>query len=131
MRKSLALSAGFLALVLVAAAGCASSGSTATTSTAASMDASAFPISITVDNNLRELKPATVTIIGPNVQKILGPVDSGRRRTFSYTGRAGTYAFQYRTTSPNDPIVVSQQVQIAGAMGFTWHLASNSLVEGQ
>jgi ABC-type transport system substrate-binding protein len=127
MRKRFALTASVMAFVLVAA-GCASSGSS---SAAAAEAGPTFPISITVDNNLQGLKPVTVTIVRPGGGKILGTVDSGRRRTFSYDATAGTYSFNFRTTTPTDPVVTSTQVQIAGPITYTWHLASNTLVEGQ
>jgi hypothetical protein len=134
MRNRFARAAGVLAFVVAAAGGCASSGATSTSSTASEVGGggATFPVTIIVDNNLQNLRAVTAYVtVGSSGRKTLGNVESNRKKEFTYQGTGSTYRLYARTTSRTDPEIVSDPVQISGAMTITWHLASNTLVAGQ
>jgi hypothetical protein len=134
MRTRFALTNTILALVFVAA-GCASSGASSTGASAAAAGP-ASPISIVVDNNTTGLNAFTISISKSNGSagnKTLGPVDAGRKKTFSYDATEGNYQLIAKRAGapPTEQPLTSQVLQINGPTTITWHLQTNTIVEGQ
>jgi hypothetical protein len=135
MRTRFALTNTILALAFVVA-GCASSGATSTGGSTAAASGPASPISIVVDNNTTGLNAFTISISksnGGSGNKVLGPVDAGRRKTFSYDATEGNYQLIAKRAGapPTEQPLTSQVIQINGATTVTWHLQTNTIVEGQ
>ncbi len=128
MRKRFALAASVLALVILVAGACAS-GSTATTSTAAANAGPNFPISVMVDNGLSGLQGVTVSITRESGgRRLLGPVDSGKKKTFTYEASSGVYQLLARRGA-GDEDIVSEKFRVDATANITWRLPSNTLIQ--
>jgi hypothetical protein len=111
--------------------GCASTASTSSTASDVGGGSATFPVVIVVDNNLPNLKAVSAYVsVGNGGRKLLGQVESNRKKEFTYQGTASTYKLYAKTNSAGDAEIVSDPVQIGGAMAMTWHLSSNTLVPG-
>jgi hypothetical protein len=126
MRKRFALASSVLTLVLIVAGACAS-GSTATQNTAAVADGPAMTQSIVVDNGLQGLVSLTIYITQESGgRRLLGPVESGKKATFTYEAAPGVYQLTARGGGQHE--ILSEKFRVDAAGSMTWRLPSNNLV---
>ena len=117
-----------LGLMLVAGfvmtlAACASSGGANT--------GEAYTVPVEVDNNLSGLSGATIYVqrqTGTN-RRLLGPAESGQKKTFQWDARDGSYVLVARLTGGQADIV-SDVFQVQNGVVVSWNLAQNRLLSG-
>jgi hypothetical protein len=114
-----------LALLLSAVAAL-SVGACATSGT--SGDAGGFTVPVEVDNNLMQLSGVTVYITRNtgSGRRLLGPVESSQKRTFTYDANTGTYLLTARRAG--SPDLTSDPFQLQPGARVTWVLAQNQLL---
>jgi hypothetical protein len=110
----------------VALAGCAAN------SGSAGADATSFTVPIEVENNVSGLTGTSIYIARSSGtgRRLLGPVESGRKRTFQYDAKEGLYRLTAREQGVRADSIVSEPFQIQPGMVIQWSIPANRLLTG-
>lgn len=122
-------SSALVFLAVVAAGAVALSACAASTGSTAGQDG--FVVPIEVENTLSGLTGATVYIVrsSGSGRRLLGPVESGSKRTFDYDASVGQYRLIARQGVSMDSIV-SEQFRLEPEVVVQWSLGMNRLLVG-
>jgi hypothetical protein len=93
---------------------------------------SGFLVPIEVENNLSGLTGTSVYIARSTggSRRLLGPVETGRKRTFQYDAREGLYRLTAKQQGMRADSVVSDVFQLQPGMVVQWSVATNRLLTG-
>jgi len=91
-----------------------------------------FIVPIEVENNLTGLGGASIYISHPSgtSRRLLGPVESGRKRTFEYDAKAGVFKLTARQQGTRADSIVSENFQLQPGMAVQWSIPMNRLLTG-
>lgn len=90
-----------------------------------------FVVPIEIDNNLSGLAGTSIFIARStgSGRRLLGPIESGQKKTFSYDARPGMYRLTAKSGMRSDSIV-SEQFQLFAGTSVNWSLAANRILTG-
>jgi hypothetical protein len=94
--------------------------------------ATGFVVPIEVENNMDGLSGASIYISRStgSSRRLLGPVETGRKRTFQYDAREGMYRLTARPQGIRGDSVVSDVFQLQPGMVVQWTIPTNRLLTG-
>jgi len=119
-------------LLLTIAAGAGLAACAAKSGDGAEAAATGFVVPIEVENNLSSLSGASIYIARANGtgRRLLGPVESGRKRTFDYDARAGMFRLTAKPQGVRADSVLSDPFQLQPGMVVQWSIPNNRLLTG-
>jgi len=93
---------------------------------------SGYVVPIEVENNLSGLSGASIYIARSSGtgRRLLGPVESGQKKTFEYDARNGTYRLTARPQGVGQDSIVSDVFQLQPGMVVQWSIPTNRLLTG-
>jgi hypothetical protein len=96
-------------------------------------DSASFIVPIEVENNLSGLEGTSIYIARSSGtgRRLLGPVESGRKRSFEYDAREGTYRLTAKQQGIRSDSIVSDAFQLQPGMVIQWSVPTNRLLTGR
>jgi len=94
--------------------------------------ATGFIVPIEVENNLSGLTGTAVYIARSTGtgRRLLGPVETGRKRTFQYDAKEGLYRLTAKQQGTRSDSIVSDPFQLQPGMVVQWSIPTNRLLTG-
>jgi len=96
-------------------------------------DSASFIVPIEVENNSSGLEGTSIYIARSSGtgRRLLGPVESGRKRSFEYDAREGIYRLTAKQQGIRSDSIVSDAFQLQPGMVIQWSVPTNRLLTGR